>query len=196
MLVKQIVTFGTQLETSGDTNYIGGYASVFFDGSKETERFDPSLQLLERVAPTAFDRAIREKQIVEGRYNHSADHVLGRTDLGTVELSTDARGLKYRVRFDENDPDHNKVAAKIKAGLIEGSSFMAQPTKWKLSKQGEGAVITYTDLDLLDVGPVNHPGMTGTKPPVLMGSIEDAEELRAELQRFLRTKEILANYSR
>lgn len=194
MLIKQIINFGTTLEQSGDEQYIAGYASVFFDGSDSTQRFDKGLELMERIAPSAFDRAIREQQKVEARYNHSPDHVLGRTDLGTLDLSTDAKGLRYRIKFDDNDPDHTKVASKIKKGLIEGSSFMARPTKWKLSKQNKSTVITYTDLDLMDVGPVNHPGMTGTNVPVLMGDTEYSDELKEELKRWIKTQDILTRY--
>jgi hypothetical protein len=191
MLIKQTINFGTVIETSGDDQYIAGYASVFFDGSDESQRYDGSLGLYERIAPTAFDRSIRDKHKVEARYNHSADHLLGRTDLNTVTLATDARGLRYRVRFDASDPDHQKVAAKINSGLIEGSSFMASPTKWVLSKHEDDTVVTYTDLDLIDVGPVNHPGMKGTGQPVLMGEVENAEEFKEELKRWLRTQAIL-----
>jgi len=192
MLVKQTVNFGTALETSGDDEYIAGYASVFFDGTEQTQRYDGSLQLWERIAPSAFDRAIREHQKVEARYNHSVDHVLGRTDLGSVALSVDNKGLRYRVKFDSSDPDHQKVASKIKSGLIEGSSFMAQPKQWKFSKKGEDAVITYTDFNLVDVGPVNHPGMKGTGQPILMSELDD--NLKDELLRWKKTQEILSKY--
>ena len=190
MIVNQTVSFGTVLEKSGDDQYIAGYASVFFDGTDDTQRYDGSLQLWERIAPFAFDKSIRADKKVEGRYNHSKDHVLGRTDLGTVSLATDRRGLRYRIKFDSTDPDHLKVAAKIKSGLIEGSSFLAHPIQWKFSKQGKDSVITYQEFELLDVGPVNHPGMQGTGQPILMSALDD--ELKEELDRWVRTQEILA----
>jgi HK97 family phage prohead protease len=184
MQIKQFVNFGTQIEKVGNDNYIAGYASVFFDGTEKTEHYDRDLGLYERIAPVAFDKAIRERQVVEARYNHSPDHVLGRTDLGNVNLSTDAKGLKYRIKFNEKNPDHQKVVSLIEDGIVEGSSFYASVGDYKLS----GEAITYFEFDLIDVGPVNRPAMTGTGQPVIMS---DHAQFKEELDRWKRTREIL-----
>jgi hypothetical protein len=50
----------------------------------------------ERIQRGAFAAAIRHGDI-RGAFNHSADHVLGRTTSGTLRLEEDDKGLRYSI---------------------------------------------------------------------------------------------------
>ena len=96
--------------------------------------FVPQDGFYETIGRDAFNQSLTKQQQIESRYNHSADHVLGRTDLGSLQVWTDEKGLRYRVRFNPDDPDHQKVKAKIASGLIKGSSFSFFPKKVRFDK--------------------------------------------------------------
>jgi uncharacterized protein len=54
----------------------------------------------EEILPGAFDKILnrqRAKADVVALFNHDSNMVLGRTASGTLELSSDDKGLKYRV---------------------------------------------------------------------------------------------------
>ena len=75
---------------------IAGYGAVFYDGTPETE-YKLWDDMVERIMPGAFDRAISEKHDVRGLFNHDPNHVLGRTKSGTMKLSVDSKGLADEI---------------------------------------------------------------------------------------------------
>src|SRR5215475_2335681 len=79
-----------------DFPYCTGFAAVFYkDGDPDTE-YQLYPDLVERIAPGAFDRAVREDD-VRGLMNHDPNLLLGRTAAGTLKLSADATGLRYEI---------------------------------------------------------------------------------------------------
>lgn len=196
MQVNQYVNMAARMETSGDEKRISGYASVFFDGTSETEAYVPDVDAYERIAPSAFDESIRNGDVVESRFNHNSERILGRTDLGTLELSIDKRGLKYSVKFDADDPDHQTVEAKINSGLINGSSFIAVIRDWDVSEVGDKMVITYTRMELIEAGPVIDPAMTGTGIPIVSMSKDEDNLMADEIKRWKETKQRIAEWNK
>src|SRR5690348_12903845 len=79
-------------EADGGAN-ISGYAAVF---NQETVIGDGIFGFREQIDPGAFDVAIKEDD-VRALFNHDPNILLGRTESGTLQLSTDRRGLKYSV---------------------------------------------------------------------------------------------------
>ena len=149
---------------------IVGYAAVFYDGTPNTEFALPGLS--ERIAPGAFDRALKDKQDVRALFNHDADQVLGRTVAGTLKLSADKRGLKYEI-----DPPDTQVARDllitIERGDISGSSFAFVVRKQEFAEGEQVSIRVIKDLDLFDVGPVTYPAYSATSIGIRS---EDAEE--------------------
>lgn len=165
---------------------ITGYAAVFYDGTPETE-YEIVDGLRERIMPGAFDRAMNEGHDVRGLFNHNADLLLGRTKSGTCRLSVDSRGLKYDIPLDPSDPDHLRVAAKLKRGDVNGSSFcfVAQKQDWK--DEGDMTYREVRDVDLYDVGPVVFPAYTASSSA--LRSIDGAEQAKAEADAWKASKE-------
>jgi len=142
----------TEIRVSADGKYIEGIASRF--GSYYHV---PQEDCYETVKPYAFQRSLASGRDITVNYDHDKHSVLGSTELGTAKVWVDEEGLKYRVKFDAEDPDHQRVRAKINSGLIKGSSFVFHPIKRRYSRSQQGVLQTIEEAELLDLGPVILP---------------------------------------
>ena len=77
-------------ESEGDEMTLEGYAAVY---NSETDLG----HFREVIKPGAFDDVLDND--VRALINHDPNLILGRTTNGTLELSVDERGLKYRVKL-------------------------------------------------------------------------------------------------
>jgi HK97 family phage prohead protease len=145
-----------RLEERDGKKMLCGYASVFYLPNDPGTEFQLYSDLRERIMPTAFDRALREKQDVRCLRNHQPDNVLGRTSAGTCTLTTDKRGLYY-----ETIPDDTTVASDtckmILRGDVTGSSFAFSVVKQRFVRDGDADIREIHDADISDVGPVTFP---------------------------------------
>ena len=101
-----------QLADSDDM-VLEGYAAVF---NSETDLG----HFREVIKPGAFDDVMTND--VRALINHDPNLILGRTENGTLELSTDERGLKYRVKLG-NQQYAKDFYESVKRGDISQSSF-------------------------------------------------------------------------
>src|SRR5688500_7494449 len=86
-----------QIETrENEQPHLSGYGAVFFNGTPGTQ-YQLRKDAVERILPGAFDRIIASRADLIGMFNHSPDHVLGRTSAGTMVVSVDAHGLRYDI---------------------------------------------------------------------------------------------------
>lgn len=147
---------------------IVGHAAVFYDGTPETE-FRIADDMVERIAIGAFDRAIAEHHDVRALVNHNPDSLLGRTEAGTLKLSTDSRGLAYTIRPPDTVLGRDTVTS-IKRGDMTGSSFAFRivretpedvPDDPNDSASRITTVYTIQDVDLFDISPVTYPAYDG-----------------------------------
>jgi len=128
-------------------NKLIGYASVF---NSPTNINEYGRSFTEVISPTAFNRAIAEKQDCICCFNHNPERLLGRVSSGTLTLSIDNHGLRYEVQL----PDHaSDIKEMVQRGDLAANSFCLSPTKdtWK------DGVRTIEDVDLFDVSPVVSP---------------------------------------
>ena len=149
---------------------IVGYAAVYNRLSLDLGGFR------EEILPGAFDRILtrqRGKQDVVALFNHDTNIVLGRTSSGTLELSSDEKGLRYVVTPPVSRAD---VMELISRRDVRGSSFA-----FTVDKSGEGfrqgedgnAVRQIREVSgLYDVGPVLGPAYPSTSAAVAMRSYE------------------------
>lgn len=141
-----------------------GHAAVFYDPADSGTRYMLWDDIEERVAPGAFDRAVREQQDVRGLFNHNPDAVLGRTGPGTLRLVVDARGLQYEIDTPDTQSGRDTVTF-VKRGDVTGSSFsfsVRKDTVTRETRNGRAYYIrTLEDVDLYDVGPVTFPAYEG-----------------------------------
>ncbi|HEY1188547.1 MAG TPA: HK97 family phage prohead protease [Gemmata sp.] len=163
---------------------ITGYAAVFYDPNDPGTEYRMYSDMVERIMPGAFDKAIREND-VRGLFNHEDCNILGRTKSGTMRLSVDKRGLKYEI-----DPPDTQCARdlmqSIDRGDVSGSSFMFRPIA-NTYRDVEGLyIVERNEVELFDVGPVCFPAYESTDTSVR--SAADGEAVRREVESWLKTK--------
>lgn len=133
-------------DAEGDEMILEGYAAVY---NSETD-LGPFREV---IRPGAFDDVMDND--VRALINHDPNLVLGRTTNGTLELSSDERGLKYRVKLG-NQSYARDFYESVKRGDISQSSFA-----FTIDKQSWNEERTVRSVDkvrqLLDVSPVVFP---------------------------------------
>lgn len=133
-----------------------GYAAVFYDGSPGSE-YRLSEDAVERIMPSAFDASLASHDDVAAAWNHNGDYVLGSRAAGTLRLSKDSKGLRYEIPYDESDPDHQRVMAKVRSGTVTGASFSFLVRNQNVRRVKEGFIREILDVLLLECGPVWRP---------------------------------------
>ncbi len=133
-------------DADSDDMVLEGYAAVF---NSETDLG----HFREVIKPGAFDDVMTND--VRALINHDPNLILGRTENGTLELTTDERGLKYRVKLG-NQQYAKDFYESVKRGDISQSSFA-----FTIKDQSWNEERTVRSVDkvrqLLDVSPVTYP---------------------------------------
>jgi HK97 family phage prohead protease len=118
----------------------------------------------EQIAPGAFNDAIKDDD-VRALFNHDPNILLGRTASGTLQLTTDKRGLKYSVDLPDTAAARD-VRELIRRGDVSGSSFgfMVDEDEWdeRDVKNGKLPLRTILKASLFDVSPVTYPAYPQT----------------------------------
>lgn len=147
-----------------------GYAAVYNRLSLDLGGFR------EEILPGAFERILsrqRGKQDVVALFNHDSNIVLGRSSSGTLELSTDDKGLRYVVTPPVSRAD---VLELIQRRDVRGSSFaftVGKDGEAFRTDEGGGAIRQIREVSgLYDVGPVLVPAYPATSASVAMRSYE------------------------
>ena len=168
-----------ETRASGQTAIVG-YAAVYNRLS-----LDLGGGLREVILPGAFDKVLsrqRGKQDVVAVFNHDINIVLGRTSSGTLELSSDDKGLKYSVIPPATRAD---VVELINRRDCKGSSFA-----FTCGREGEsfttdasGAIRQVREVSgLYDVGPVVNPAYPASTSGIAMRSYEAWKASQAEVE--------------
>jgi HK97 family phage prohead protease len=158
---------------------IEGYAALF-----DTEATIAGL-FREQIRKGAFSDTIRRDD-VRALFNHNPDTVLGRKSAGTLTLREDAKGLRYSVTLNPDDPAAASIAARIKRRDITGSSFWfavdsPEDEEWSPAPTRTGLPLrTLKKLRLIDVSAVTFPAYEPTS--VIVRTDADAVAIR-ELMR-------------
>lgn len=139
---------------------IEGYAAVFDQASEDLGWFR------ETIKPGAFSRSLKEGADVRCLMNHNEDNVLGRTKSGTLEVSEDQKGLKFRCELPETQTGRD-LHQLVTRGDVDQCSFgfIVRAQNWLETKNADGSVDVMrelTDVDLFDVGPVTFPAYPQT----------------------------------
>jgi len=147
---------------------IVGYAAVYNRLSLDLGGFR------EEILPGAFDRILskRGKDVV-ALFNHDSNIVLGRSSSGTLELSSDEKGLKYVVTPPVSRAD---VLELIQRRDVRGSSFAftvdPKNESFRTGEDGKAIRQIREVSGLYDVGPVLNPAYPSTSASVAMRSYE------------------------
>ena len=128
-----------------------GYAVVFGKFSQNLGGF------VEQVDPAAVRKSLADKTPVVARFNHDDNFLLGTTEAGTLTLTADEVGVRYRVDL-PNTSAGRDMAALAKRGDLRYSSFAFHTVAddWGVTERGF-PLRTLTDIQLVDVAPVVTP---------------------------------------
>jgi HK97 family phage prohead protease len=147
-----------------------GYAAVYNRLSLDLGGFR------EEILPGAFDKILnrqRGKGDVVALFNHDSNIVLGRSSSGTLELSSDDKGLKYVVTPPVSRAD---VLELIQRRDVRGSSFAftvdPKNESFRTGEDGKAIRQIREVSGLYDVGPVLNPAYPSTSASVAMRSYE------------------------
>nr|WP_299385573.1 HK97 family phage prohead protease [Allomuricauda sp.] len=136
---------------------IEGYAALF---NNPTELF----WFREEILPGAFDNVLGND--VRCLFNHDPNQVLARSvdGQGTLELSVDSTGLKYRYTTPDRSFARDLADAIEKGDVTQSSfSFRAKKVIWTEGEQGEMDLRQIAEVDVLyDVAPVTYPAYADT----------------------------------
>lgn len=150
---------------------IVGLAAVFFDGSEDTQfrLFD---DMVERILPGTFDKALRENQDVRGLFNHDSNQVLGRTESRTMQLSVTSDGLRFEIEAPDTQAARD-VVTMLERGDVTGSSFGFMVTDQEFRTEDGIDIREIKGVDLIDVGPVTFPAYEATTSATRSGDADD-----------------------
>ena len=169
-------------QLDGQAPTIAGYA-VVFDSWSEIMADGRGRPFRERIAPTAFDRALSAGPDVRALWNHNTDLPLGRTRNGTLRIDKDGRGLRFELTPPATTWGADAVES-IRRGDVSGMSFA-------FAKRGEGdtwtkpgpdgvAERTLLDADLYELSPVTFPAYPATDVAVRSVEVPDFPELESD----------------
>lgn len=169
-----------RLRNENGIKHISGYAAVFFRDQDPTTEYWLTENIVERISPGAFANV--SDQDVLGVFNHNDEILLGRSSNTTMSIQVDEIGMRYEIAYDDTDPDHQRVAAKLERGDLTGSSFAFynSSSEWEtITRNGrEVQQRTITDAGIIyDVGPVSLPAYSGT-----LAGIRSAVVSRSEVE--------------
>jgi HK97 family phage prohead protease len=195
-----------QVRAEGDTiKALSGYGAVFYRAGEPGSEYWLWSDLVERLMPGCFDRALKEDD-VRSFFNHEPDSVLARRAFSandTLKLSVDEIGLRYEIAYDATDNDHVKVFGKVRSGKVTGSSFMFVPTAETYRTETDPEtkqridIVEVNEVRLYEVGPVVFPAYDATTSEVrrrmageLTAAERDARERRNAASEADRAKQL------
>jgi HK97 family phage prohead protease len=166
---------GAVVETRADGRpVLTGYAvryntlSVDLGGFRET------------ILPGAFDKVLnrqRGKGDVVALFNHDPNQLLGRTSSGTLELSSDDKGLRYSVTLPNTELGRT-IAELVARSDLRGSSFAftvpsdGKGEQWTQGEDGKPRRAIREVSGLFDVSVVTHPAYPSSTTSVARRSLE------------------------
>lgn len=149
-------TIDAQLEfrKDDDGEFFEGVAATF-DSTTDLGRFTESID------KRAFDEVMDSD--VRGLFNHDPDIVLGRTKSGTMKVIVTDKEVRYKIKYNPNDPDHVRVMEKVKRGDVSQSSFafIAKEDKWDVRNGKDHRHVTKLKK-WADVSPVTYAAYQNT----------------------------------
>lgn len=96
---------------------VTGYAAVWGAMSEDLGGFR------ERIQRGAFKDALSAGQDIRFVIGHDMDTVMARTSNGSLELTEDDTGLRVWARIALDDPDAQRLDAKLRSGALSQMSF-------------------------------------------------------------------------
>lgn len=165
------------------SQFITGYGIVFYNPAEPGTEYRMSGDWHERIDPASVDQSLSGGADITSTFNHNRDALLGRTSAGTLTLTKDSRGVRFEVPYDANDPDHNRVKAKIDRGDLRGASFTFRELAYDNKERDNGKKVwRVKSMELIEIGPVTEPAYTATSAGFRMSEDRTAKLAEIETQ--------------
>jgi HK97 family phage prohead protease len=172
---RRAIASRVELRTdSKGTVFAEGYAAKFNKWSQDLGGFR------ETIKPGAFNRAINEKQDVRCLMNHDPNFVLGRTKSGTLALSVDNTGLRFRCALPDTQIARDLRESMDRGDIDQCSFFFAvRDDEWSEENDPEDRKNSFLarrvkDVDLFDVSCVTYPAYLDTSCQVSERTLAEA----------------------
>ncbi|MEW6473439.1 MAG: HK97 family phage prohead protease [Actinomycetota bacterium] len=138
-------------------NTLAGYAATFDTVA------DLGPKGYERLAPTAFDAALRSGEDVKAFLHHDPSKLLGSVQAGNLRLDVDDVGLRFELDLPDVSYAHD-ARELVRAGVLNSMSFGFMPGKDEWSTAPDGRQLrTHTSVArLLEISPVSIPAYDNT----------------------------------
>ncbi|MDP4146958.1 MAG: HK97 family phage prohead protease [Bacillota bacterium] len=114
---RKVNSYEIRQAQDNNTTEIDGYIAKF---DSVTELWDGFFEKIDRGA---FDNTLADGHNIFLLYHHQWDKPLASTSTGTLELSTDNIGLRFKATLNENLSYSKDTIELIRQGLIQGCSF-------------------------------------------------------------------------
>jgi len=144
------------VEESDGEPKIEGYPAMFNKYSEDLGGF------VEKIAPGAFKKSLRDGADVRALWNHDSNYVLGRTKSGTTKLREDDKGL-YMINRPPNTQWARDLMVSIGRKDVTQMSFgfWVVDEEWK-ERKDKPPVRTLNEVELVDVSVVTFPAYPDT----------------------------------
>lgn len=156
------------MEVDIENRSITGYGIVFNSDSTPMPFWDDRTgkiyEVVEQITPDSLKGA--DMRDVISAFNHDFDKVLGRTTSGTMSITTDKKGVKYRTKAPQTTYA-NDVIELLKRGDLTGSSFvfsMDWDEGYKMEERADGTIVAIPKKikRVYEMGPVISPAYPET----------------------------------
>lgn len=155
--------FGEELraiEESDGEPKIEGYPAMFDKYSEDLGGF------VEKIAPGAFSKTLKNGADVRALWNHDQNYVLGRTKSGTVKLIQDKKGLYMTNRPPDTQWANDLMVSIGREDVTQMSfGFWVVEEEW-LNRKDKPPVRTLKEVELVDVSVVTFPAYPDTSVAV------------------------------
>lgn len=181
LLERRTISGRVELREGADkVASVRGYGAVFNSNSLDLGGF------IERIAPGAFARSLKEGADVRLLVDHDSAKVLGRRSAGTLEVSEDDTGLLVCSPMPDTSYARD-LAVSMKRGDISQMSFGFIPRKDRWDKSPDGLLRTLLDVDVIECSVVTFPAYPTTSAAV-RSVVEEALHGRAKMFHFERVQ--------
>jgi len=166
---------GGETRVGADAMVVEGYAAVFNSWSNDLGGF------VERIDPSAFEGVIGKRD-VRALVDHDWSKLLARESAGTLELSVDERGLKYKIDLPETSLGRDLNVLIARGDIQENSfAFTVGEDKWTERQDGTYERTITKVEDLFEVSIVSLPAYNDAK--IAQRTLENIkEETAAQLE--------------
>lgn len=170
-MTKEFRIKGTELRTvEGDTLNIEGYVNAVGRESELLYSRKRNKWFKEIMEPGVFKRALENNVDIPMLLEHDYDKQIASTSNGTLELTEDSIGLKFKATIQDQE-----LYSSIKNGEINSCSFgfVCEDAEYEFVNNKEEKRYV-KDIQLLEVSLV--------KNPAYIGSLVEARNMEMELQ--------------